>query len=525
MFRPRNGFLLPALLTAALAAQAGAQQQAQCSVNEGSPSQVAKAYLAVTSAQNLQQTQKTAEAAKQLTAAVKGLTDQPDKISNVAGRNLVLGKALALWLNQEVGLTPTRGTVGFTASPETPIDLIAAVDSLFGLVEKAEPACATQTAAFRGTKAWINLVNASINHLNADRADSAAFYAKRSMQLYTGSPYGHMVLGNLAQKSNADEAIGHFRAAVAASSDTIFNDTKRSVLQQMGNLAADVADSASAAATKQKYAAVATEAFEQLIKEFPESQQGIQARSGLARVRLALGDTAGFKATYADQLANPSKYSYQDLLAPAVAAARAQQYADAAKLFDAVLSQNAYNRDALFNAALMHYSLNAYDKMLPYIGRLVQIDPSNGENWRMYAHAYNGLVKNLKPSSVRQTGAKGARPAAAPAVRSNPAVDAQVRQYNDSTVKYFEMAEKMPVRVEFTEWTNTAEKSTVAGTVHNKGTAAKAYTMTVEFLDKAGTVLDTQTVSVAEVAPNAKGRFSATTSKAGVVGFRYKPLT
>ena len=155
----------------------------------------------------------------------------------------------------------------------------------------------------------------------------------------------------------------------------------------------------------------------------------------------------------------------------------------------------------------------------------VQLDPSNGENWRLYAHAYNGLVKNLKPSPVRQTGAKGAKPTAAPAARSNPAVDAQVKQYNDSTVKYFEMAEKMPVRVEFTEWTNTAEKSTVAGTVHNKGTAAKAYTMTMEFLDKTGNVVDTQTVSVTEVAPNAKGRFSATSSKPGVVGFRYKPLT
>jgi hypothetical protein len=87
------------------------------------------------------------------------------------------------------------------------------------------------------------------------------------------------------------------------------------------------------------------------------------------------------------------------------------------------------------------------------------------------------------------------------------------------------MAEKMPVRVEFTEWTNTAEKSTVAGTVQNKGTSAKAYSLTVEFLDKTGAVIDTQTISVSDVAPNAKGRFSATTAKPGVVGFRYKPLT
>jgi tetratricopeptide (TPR) repeat protein len=518
-----KSFVLPALLTASLAAAAGAQQQAQCSVDEGKPSQVARALLFVESARSAQAANKSADAAKQLTAAVKALTEAPEKINNANGRNLVLGKALALWLNQpDVGFTPKRGMLGYTTDTESTIDLVAAIDSTFGIVEKAEPGCASATAPFRAQKAWVGLVNSAIEHLNADRADSAEAHAKRAMQLYSAAPYGHMVLGNVAQRRNVDEAIEHYRQGLAVSTDTLYDEAKRSILSAMGNLAADVADSSTAPAGKQKYAAIATEAYDQLLKEFPESQQAGAARSGLARVRLASGDTAGFKATYADQLANPAKYDYQQLLASAVAAARADQNADAAKLFEAALAANPSNRDALYNAALMHYRMNHFEQMLPFVRKLVEVDPSNPDNWQLYTYAYSGMAKALRPAPAKP--AAGARRPAA-AAKASPAVEAQIKSLNDSTVKYYEMAEKMPVKVEFTEWSNAQDKSTVSGTITNKGSAAKSYSLTLEFLDKAGTVLDTQTVSVADVAPNARGRFSATTAKPGVIAFRYKPVS
>jgi hypothetical protein len=47
----------------------------------------------------------------------------------------------------------------------------------------------------------------------------------------------------------------------------------------------------------------------------------------------------------------------------------------------------------------------------------------------------------------------------------------------------------------------------------------------MEFIDASGAVLDTQTTAVADVAANGKGRFSVTTTKPGVVAFRYKPLS
>jgi tetratricopeptide (TPR) repeat protein len=533
MSRNRRMFVLPAVLSAAMAAGAGAQQQQapQCSIDEGKPTQLARALLMVESARGAQAAGKHPDAAKQLSAAVKALTESPEKLNNPNGRNLILGKALSLWLNQpDVSYTVQRGTLGYATDPQGTVDLIAAIDTAFAAVEKVEPGCAAATAPYRAQKPWVNLVNLSIEHLNADRADSAEVYAKRAMQLYPASPYGHMVLGNVAQRRNPDEAISHWREAVAASTDTLYNEAKRSILYNMGNLASDVADTATATATKQRYAGIANEAYETLVKEFPSSPQAAGARSGQARMRLAAGDTAGFRATYADQLSNPSKYSYQELLVPAVAAARAEQYSDAVKLFENVLTLNAYNRDALFNAALMYYQRNDFEKMLPLIGRLVQVDPSNDENWRLYAHAYSGLAKNLRgPSPATTTPARtasGSRAPARPAApRLDAATEAKVRAYNDSTVKYFEMAEKMPHRVEFTEWTNQTEKSTVSGTIQNKGAAAKTFTLNLEFLDAAGAVVDTQTSTVADVAANAKGRFTATSTKPGVVAFRYKPIS
>jgi len=48
--------------------------------------------------------------------------------------------------------------------------------------------------------------------------------------------------------------------------------------------------------------------------------------------------------------------------------------------------------------------------------------------------------------------------------------------------------------------------------------------MQIEFLDKAGTVLDTQTVKVGPVLSKDTGPFTATTQTANVAAFRYKIL-
>jgi len=216
-------------------------------------------------------------------------------------------------------------------------------------------------------------------------------------------------------------------------------------------------------------------------------------------VLLVAGDTAAFRASYRDQIENPDKYDYRDILASAVAAARTKQWADAAPLFENVTKVNPYNRDALYNLAVTYHELGQYDKMIPYLQRLVAVDPGNADNWLLIARAYNGMGKAAQ--KAKNT--------------------AQHKAFNDSTVKYYERSEKLPVNVLFTEFTTGETKSTVGGTIENRSEAEKSYTLRFEFLDKAGNVVGTKEATVGPVAPKAKARFTATLEGQNIAAFRY----
>ena len=137
--------------------------------------------------------------------------------------------------------------------------------------------------------------------------------------------------------------------------------------------------------------------------------------------------------------------------------------------------------------------------MLPFLQRLVAVDPGNADNWLLIARAYNGLGKAAQ--KAKNT--------------------AQHKAYNDSTVKYYQASEKLPVNVVFTEFTTGETKSTLAGTIENRGAAEKSYTLRVEFLDRSGNVVGSKEVAVASVAPKAKSRFTTTIEGQNIAAFRY----
>lgn len=474
-------------------------QQAQCDVNETSPSQLGRAFLAVNAATQAQSTGNTAEAAKQLQAAMKSLTDQPDKIKNPLGRQLLMGRVLAGWASQPgTPATTTRGALGYATDPAATVDIHAALDSALTAVETAQPGCASETTRLRQGKPWLTLVNGAIEHFNADRVDSAEALARRSLLLYRGAPYAEMLLGNIENKrGRVAPAIEHWtRAVAAAGTDTSFAEQARGILLTMGNVASAAADSAQGA-EKQRWAREASTAFDKLAAQYPGSPEARAAADRQAQLRLALGDTAAVRAAYAEQLGAPEKFSYQQLLTAGVNATRAGQTADALRLFESTLKANPYNRDALYNAALVAHDRKEYDKSLAYLNRLVALDPGNDQGWLLMAHDYAALNKATKTPKL-------------------------ANQYRDSLTKYLERSQNLPYHVRLTEWSNTAEKSTLRGAIRNKGTAARSYTMTIEFLDATGQVVGTQPVAVGNVAAGAEGTFTAETTSAKAVGFRYR---
>ncbi|MDB4879868.1 MAG: hypothetical protein JWL60_1314, partial [Gemmatimonadetes bacterium] len=439
-----TGKLFPAAAALLVAGSLGAQATAarpSCDA-DATKGNLAKAAFSVEQARTAQGTPGAqtimANAVKQLEAA---------KGEDPTVQALYLGQTLAFWLSQpNMSATPTRGVLGFTQNPEATIDLVATVDSLFKVVETAKPACVELTSAYRGgLPGYLALVNGAIGALNADKLDSAEYYATRANRLYAGSPYGSMVLGSVAAKRKDEAKALEYWAAAATSAarDTIYRDVERSVLSNQGTTLLGMANRLSGA-ERADAARRAVAVYTRLLAV--PGTTGAFASSGRANMQsayLLMGDTAAFAASYQPLIANPSAYGYQDLLGSAVNAARANRAADAAKLFEATLAQNPYNRDALYNLAVMYLALEQNDKVGAVVARLVAVDPANPENYNLAARAY--LAQAKAAEAAKRT--------------------AIAKAYNDTTMTWYTQGNKLPVEVVFTEFSPTEKALTIAGTV------------------------------------------------------------
>ncbi|HKO16619.1 MAG TPA: FxLYD domain-containing protein [Gemmatimonadaceae bacterium] len=516
--------VLSMLLTMTAAAVAGAQQK-ECPADEGKPGEVARAMLALQMAQSA----KPEDAPRQLKSAIASL-EKADRSKNPVGESFVLGKTLVLWMGQpNVKPVMPRGALGFTQRPTDSIDLVTTIDSAFNVVEQAMPDCATMIAAWRGQKGWVTMVNDAIQQLNADHLDSAEALGKRSVTLNKYSPYGFMVLGNVAQKRNHPrEAINFFKKTVeVAGTDTSYADLKRQELLAAGNLASQSMADASGA-EKAAYAADAKWAFDQLLKDpGTTGNYADAARAGLASLASAQGDTAAVRATYQAQLANPTGFGFQQLLNAGVTAARAKQIGDAEKLFEAAYQQNPYHRDVLYNLAIMYLNDNQQSKSLPVIAKLISVDPSNGDNYKLYTFAYADLQKSWaainKRVVAKANAAKDAKTRKIYADSAKLSGDS-VRAVTDLALKNNLLAENFPMKVTFNEFSSSDSSSTLGGTIQNNTDQAQTYTMKVDFLDKSGKVVNSQTATVGPVAPKQSGTFKVTGTGTGVAAFRYAPL-
>jgi predicted Zn-dependent protease len=514
-----------ALLVSATALGAQTPAKPVCDIGDAVKGNTARAVLAFNQAT---QATGTPVALTHLKNALK-LVEMPEKSGDEpVARAYVLGEALSLWLNQP-GNSPTakRGDLGFTTNPDAPIDVVATLDSAFKVVETAKPNCSDNTAYYRGGhKFYLDLANGAINALNAGKLDSAEYYANQANRLYPASPYGMMVLGNVYSKRNDNaKAIEYWtQAAAVAGRDTSYRDVQRQMLANVGSVYLNNAQTATGA-ERVAPARKAAEMYGQLIAV--PATKGSYLSGGRQNYQTALllaGDTASFVKSYEGLLADPSAYEYQDLLNSAVNAARSNRAADAARLFEATLAQNPWNRDALFNLAVTYLTLEQNDKVSPIATRLVAVDPANPENYNLGARAYLALAK------VAQTAKKTSVAAA----------------YNDSTLTWYTKGNKLPVEVTFTEFSPADSQITVGGSVLDrrdkidadaattrpaKGKAAakpaakslapKAVTLKFEALDKAGTAIGSQTVTTEPLTPGKSAAFTVKIAAPNAVAYRY----
>jgi tetratricopeptide (TPR) repeat protein len=308
------------------------------------------------------------------------------------------------------------------------------------------------------------------------------------------------VLGTIAQNRKDLATANQYwkQALTAAGTDTSYADVRSKTLYEIAMASTDRAESASAA-EKRALAREASKAWQEYMPVTSNDVQLANALDNMAQMYMAAGDSATIPTIYAPMIANPSKYGEIALVHAGVVATRNGHQADAVKLFEAGLAQNPYSRDALNNLAATYIQTNDFNKAFPMINRLVAIDPSNPDNPLLYAFAYQGLYKGTKDKKLQKI-------------------------YTDSLVYFNNQSENATVKLAVNEFTRRANETVLGGTVENRGTTSKPFTVTVEFLDKAGTVISTETTTVGPVAPKAKQSFRITTPKGGVFGYRYKPL-
>jgi tetratricopeptide (TPR) repeat protein len=478
---------------------AAADQSPSCDIEQAKPKEIGRAMISLGRANAL--IANSNDATKDLTAVVASLNAPTYKNDNPVGRAFMLASAYTLLLEQP-GIQPIspRSAIGLTADPGGTIDLYAAADSAITFVEKSSPGCVAYMAPYRQQKAWLNVTNAAINALNENKLDSAEIYARRSLTLDRKSPYAYTVLASVSKARKDYPAVAEYSKQVVATAgdDTTYADVRERAEYELASTLSERAKAASGAERK-TLAREAIAAWTPLAASKDLLQATVAIRT-LQEMYVAAGDSARLGTIYAPIIAAPAKYSESALLQAGVIASQLKKPGDAATLFQAALTSNPYSRDALNNLAASYLQAGENEKAVPIIDRLVALDPSNPDNYMLYAFSYVGKLK--KKSDARTT-----------------------KLYNDSLVYWNNLAEKMPVKVTFLEFTRNADGTAVGGTIENLGSAAKTYTLDMEFLDASGKVVASDKQTVGPVAPKKAAEFRFKIPATGVAGYRYKPIT
>jgi hypothetical protein len=490
---------LPALLLPlAVAARPAQAQDAECPVDVFQPSQLAQAGITIGRAA---QAGSGPDAVKALRDAMKYLNDEKRLASNPVGAGFLKGQIYILWLHQDGAQDVMTNDALNAAGPKAgTVDLVAATDSLFKQVEALAPACLAETAQWRQSKPWTDRLNKSYQFLGADMVDSADFYLARAALLYEPSPFVLNARAQIADKrGDKDGLISNLKAAIdLAAEDTSLAETRRQMMFQYAQ-SSQMHAMGEGAARKDALLTQAVETFVQLLRDAPDSPEAAYAFSAAAEIVGLTQDTARGREILAPMVADAGPYNDLTLLLAADMARMLDRNEDAMAMYAGALDKNPNIRDASYFLAFMYYEKKDGARMLPLTSKLVEIDPSNPDNYLLQSEA-------LKLAAQSETDA---------------ARKAQMLKDAEAAAK---LESSMPHQLLVTQFERRQEGALLSGTIANRGKTAKSYTLTMDFLDAQGNILESVTAEVANVAAGELGQFQLQPTAAGIVAYRYKAI-
>lgn len=443
------------------------------------------------------------DARKKIKAAITSLTSKSDYGKAQNARDAVLGQALVEWFDTPGSPAVAPGAdLGYPASAGQ-VDVLAAADSAFSRVETAQPQCADQMGIYR-QQPWARLVNQIGPLLNGNKDDSAQVVLNHAITIYRGSPFDYYFQGQLAQRKKdwPAAATAYSKATELSTPELIAKDTSIKAVKEFSEFSAAYAQlqAAQAMSGTQQQAGMkkAADLYRRYLKDYPQGDNVQPAQAGLTLALKASGDTASLGEMWKDMVANPTKYTDAQLFDAGTQAFTAQQYPTAVQLMELGQKANPYLRAGLFNLANAYWKNNEFDKMQPVADTLTKIDPDNPDNYQLLAIAYQGLQK----------------------AASDPK---QKKALTDSVNTYVTAGDRLPVHVNFTEFTHDGPKYTLKGSMQNTGTKPVTAALNVKFLDKTGQVVTSQSTSV-QLAPNETKSFTVNPVGGNIVAYRYDPV-
>lgn len=487
-------------LPLALAARPALAQDeaADCPVDVFQPSQLTQAGLTIRKAAGAVNP---ADVAKNLKDAMKYLQDEKRLAGNPIGTGYLRAQIYVLWLHQDgIGERMTRDALNENGPKTEVVELVPAIDSLLRAVEAMGPTCRDETLEWRQSKPWIERINKAYGFLTDGALDSANYYARRAEMLFPSSPFVYNIKAQLADKAG-DKAtmLQQLRLAIpAAAADTSLDETRRQLEFQLATNAQQWAN-LGGAAQKDALNKESLDLFIKLLREDPSHSDAAYAFSAASEILSIAQDSVGARALLAPMVTEPGPYTDLTLLLGADLARVFSFNGDAMKLYANALEKNPNTRDASYFLSFMYYEAKQAAPMMALTEKLVQIDPSNPDNYLMRAYAIKLTADEEKDATKKA---------------------ALMKQMNEFTTREATMPHKLLV----SRFERRAEGALLAGSVENRGKVEKAYTVVMEFLDLSGNVVETMTAQIAPVKPTETGAFEMTATKPGIVAYRYEAL-
>lgn len=460
------------------------------------------------------------EKVKALAATVKALTDDVTGFpANMQpSRNFLLGQTLLVWLDQPgVGVSEARGKLGYTADATGQQDIAAALDTAFSVIRAAKPEC-TDSLKLYTNGLWGQLINKAVNFTNTQQLDSAALYARRSMLFDSKQYYAFNIMSNIALvKDDTTAMIEWFTKTIDVTSGTSDTSAIKVRDNTMMNLAAIYVNSAATAqgAKKDELSKAAVAIYQKYLGYYPND---LSTKLRIMRVSGSQLDSAGAVKFVDEVLANPAGVTDAQLTDAGNELTTNKLYSSGLRLFEAALKKNPNSRDGLYNSAVALNNLERFDEIRPFFVKLREIDPNNTG---IYSLARN--IQASRKLAIQTRANKGVRPRAGQSIMLNPAQQAQIKVFNDSLVYYTTLIQNMNPTVDVRSFSATAEGAKFGAVVQvPPDKPAGMHSLVVDFLDAAGTVVTSQTVTSKPIAAGGFETLSAEGKGANIVAFRYR---